>query len=207
MIKIWDLEVHNIHGAIIGMRNPLESWSKSDSHQDGSLTWIGDKDLELMQKLCKAGSDHRKFMRQILVSGQITAPEYWWKEFDTYKVGTVANSTSTMHRVMAKAFSESMFSWEDVPQARQETMLNQLNYLRQLYLIKMESEKADEAKQIWRELIQTLPMSWNYTRGVTLNYEVLLNQYRSRKNHKLGEWQDYLKIMTDLPYFMAIVGE
>lgn len=209
MIRIGNVKVFNFDGAIRGMRNPLESWNKIDSHfnPDGSAV-LGNNDLGLMKRLFKAGTDHRKFTRQILVSMDITAPLYWWKEFDTYKVGTVANSESSMHRVMSKEFTSDMFSWDnfiyndDVISSSVNTYrlstIDFLNYLRDEYL-----ETKDKA--VWKTLIQSLPDSWNQTRTITLNYEVLYNMYHSRKAHKLSEWREFLQIICEqCPYFVEI---
>lgn len=207
MITIKEVEVFNFMGAIRGLRNPLESWLRSDSvkNSDGTVT-IGINDLGLMKRLFNAGRDHRKFTRQILVSMDITAPLYWWKEFDTYKVGTVANSTSTMQKIHSKEFVPEMFSWNpvegnstgDMIQMWRDTTLKTLNSLRDEYL-------KTKDKSIWKQLIQTLPDSFMQTRTLTLNYEVLYNMYNSRKSHKLVEWIDFCEfIKTNMPYFKEI---
>lgn len=212
---------------IRGMRNPMNSWDKSDSvfgmypaipyaqynqvieiDQNGDATYIGDKDLDLMKRLIKSGTDHRKFMRMIPVYVDITAPLYWWKEFDTYKVGTVANSCSTMHKIAEKKFTLDDFSHEhltddfalsnaDSPINAMDHIVHCLNLCRSLYL-----ETKD--KTYWWQMIQLLPSSYNQKRSIMLNYEVLANMYKSRKNHKLDEWRDFCKWMEDLPFSYLI---
>lgn len=197
-----------------GMRNPMNSWINSDSHikyagyvnEDNEVYYtneyiLGEKDKKLMKNLSSAGKDHRKFMRMMNVYVRINAPLYWWKEFDTYKVGTVANSCSTMHRIMEKEFKEDMFSWENMYMIDvKQTLLAELNFLRARY-------KQTKNKKDWYCLIQALPSSYNQTRNVMLNYEVLTNIYNSRKNHKLNEWRDFCKWIEDIPYSWLIVGE
>ena len=220
MIKLEKTEVSGWDAAIRGMRNPLNSWDKSDSTQlygyDGNKDdfIIGDTDLNLMQKLVKAGSDHRKFMRFITVSVDITAPLYWWKEFDTYKVGTVANSCSTMHTIHKKEFTLNDFSHEHLiseynteayfdpiyPIEMLELTVDTLNRLREAYL-----ESGD--KVYWYSIIQLLPTSYNQKRTVLLNYEVLRNMYHARKAHKLDEWRDFCKWIETLPYHELITEE
>lgn len=203
---------------IEGMRNPMNSWDKSDSRvcnymfkgycdacekQDNCATcreetdfYLGGMDEELMQRLSNAGTDHRKFMRMLPVYVRITAPLYWWKEFDTYKVGTVANSCSTMHKIQEKEFTLEDFSMEHLaPQTRQvlEITIEDLNDSRSIYL--KTKNKGD-----WWQLIQLLPSSYNQTRNVMLNYEVLTNIYKSRKDHKLDEWREFCKWIETLPY-------
>lgn len=225
MIQIENVETFGFKAAIHGMRNPLNSWSRSDSEympqfdtEYGPMKAefaIGENDLKLMQQLCKAGSDHRKFLRMINVTADITAPLYWWKEYDTYKVGTVANSCSTMHKLTAKEFTLDDFSCEHLmrdaegwnieeeyaegesPLAALEYTIAVLNFYRKRYL-----ETKD--KRYWWQLIQLLPSSYNQRRTVQLNYEVLLNMYHSRKNHKLDEWVNFCKWVETLPYFEAI---
>ena len=251
MIKLENAEVLGWDHAIRGMRNPLNSWDKSDSEFirdpdygcsgncpcediDGhcDCCFIGANDLDLMKRLRNAGTDHRKFMRMITVYVDITAPLYWWKEFDTYKVGTVANSCSTMHKIAAKEFTQEDFSYEHLddiwgyePEVRDmaptiefethtdkitnyvlgpDNILNltikMLNRCRDLYL------KTKE-KTYWWQMIQLLPSSYNQKRTVMLNYEVLANIYKSRKNHKLDEWKDFCKWISSLPYSELITGE
>ena len=260
MIKIENFEVIGWEHAIRGLRNPMNSWDKSDSvackektdcrgcpmnnrqgHCNnpggfGTLTIIGPNDHELMMKLRKAGTDHRKFMRMITVYVDITAPLYWWKEFDTYKVGTVANSCSTMHKIHAKEFTLEDFSCEHLlyddfahdkacpvnagiyfesgtpidekfewrtffsPMRTLELTISVLNMNRKAFL-----ETND--KKYWYQMIQLLPTSYNQRRTVMLNYEVLANIYKSRKNHKLDEWREFCTWIEQLPYSELIIGE
>ena len=245
---------------IEGMRNPHNSWEKSDSGtgcyitEDDSVvnkekypvgsvaarcetcTWcdplcygkperrsyiLGPNDHSLMQRLANAGTDHRKFMRMMPVYVRITAPLYWWKEFSTYKVGTVANSCSTMHKIQEKEFTWDDFSYEhlfrvrdcklgeSVPTLALETTINALNYWREKYLaaLKTEEETGLPAKDIWWQMIQLLPSSYNQTRNVMMNYEVLANIYKSRKDHKLDCWRDFCAWVKTLPYQELITGE
>lgn len=214
MIKIEHIEVFNFEGAVRAMRNPLNSWSKSDSKWefDGYSIReareiyeyvLGEADLALMRKLVKAGSDHRKFMRQIMVSMDITAPLYWWKEADTYKVGTVANSCSTMHKIHAAPFTRDDFSCERMTEAA----LHQLDGL--IDFLEAERQAFCETKEVahWHNIIQLLPTSYNQLRTVTLNYEVLLNIYRARRNHKLDEWHVLCDAIEKMPYFREICLE
>lgn len=195
---------------IEGMRNPMNSWEKSDSEikyeswhdMSGGEYILGHNDRSLMQRLSKTGTDHRKFMRMMPVYVRITAPLYWWKEFDTYKVGTVANSCSTMHKIQAKEFKLEDFSHEHMDIASEtclETTIGYLNLFRQSFL-----ENHD--KDIWWQIIQLLPSSYNQTRNVMMNYEVLVNIYKSRKNHKLDEWRNFCKWIEELPYSELITG-
>ena len=205
-MKFENTEVWGFEHALRGMRNPLESWSKSDSCFNLDNSYIGENDLELAKKLIRAGSEHRKFMRQIFISVDITAPIYWWKEFDTYKVGTVANSTSTMHKLASTPISMGCFEvgdFADMPlgNGHSSTMnewckfvIPYLEQLRQDYL-----ETKD--KRYWKELIRLLPESWLQTRTITLNYENLLSMIHQRKNHKLTEWSvDFISWVKCLPY-------
>ena len=203
-MKFEKTEIWGFEHAIRGMRNPLESRKKSDSkwksfynelggHFDSTYEEfvIGKNDLELSQKLIKAGSEHRKFLRQIFVSVDITAPLYWWKEFDTYKVGTVANSTSTMHKLASTPITIDCFEHgEWIP----ETTINNLERLRNCY-------NLTKDKVVWKKLIVNLPESWLQTRTVTMNYENLLSMINQRKNHKLTEWSvDFIQWAKTLPY-------
>jgi hypothetical protein len=202
MLHVERSEVFNFEGAIRGMRNPLNSWDMSDSKWEDGRYVVGEKDYNLMTRLCKAGSDHRKFMRQIMVSLDITAPFYWWKEFDTYKVGTVANSCSTMHKLTYKKFELSDFSHEKL-KSRMGESFESLDCL--IMLIDFLNERRDEylktnAKSVWDEIIQLLPTSYNQKRTVTLNYEVLRNIYHARENHKLAEWHVLCDWIKTLPY-------
>lgn len=189
---------------IEGMRNPMNSWDKSDSkYNDLNEYKMGNNDKDLMKRLAMAGTDHRKFMRMMPVYVRITAPLYWWKEFDTYKVGTVANSCSTMHKIQAKEFTVDDFSTEHLYDDEYELLkkvIEALNGDRELYL---ESLKKND----WWQMIQLLPSSYNQTRNVMLNYEVLANIYKSRKDHKLDEWREFCKWIKSLPYSELIIGE
>ena len=189
---------------IQGLRNPMNSWDKSDStYNDLDEYKLGDNDHSLMQRLANAGTDHRKFMRMMPVYVRITAPFYWWKEFDTYKVGTVANSCSTMHKIQAKEFTVDDFSTEHLYDDEYELLkkvIEALNGDRELYLDSLK-------KNDWWQMIQLLPSSYNQTRNVMLNYEVLANIYKSRKDHKLDEWRDFCKWIKSLPYSELIIGE
>ena len=192
---------------IEGTRNPLNSWNKSDTNIDQDLYSlsnidIGPNDLNLMQRLAKAGTDHRKFMRMIPVYVRITAPLYWWKEFDTYKIGTVANSCSTMHKIQEKEFTLENFSCENLYDDEYELLketIKVLNADRKLYL---KSKKKND----WWQMIQLLPSSYNQTRNVMTNYEVLANIYKSRMDHKLNEWREFCKWIESLPYSELICG-
>lgn len=238
MIKIENTEVIGWEHAIRGMRNPLNSWDKSDSEFirdpdygcsgncpcediDGrcDCCFIGQNDLDLMKCLRNAGTDHRKFMRMITVYVDITAPLYWWKEFDTYKVGTVANSCSTMHKIAEKEFTledfscEHLYAGDDIDGMYYSTtaeeeftsndvlkvVIEALNNYRKQYLITKD-------KKDWWQMIQLLPSSYNQKRTVMLNYEVLANMYKSRKNHKLDEWKDFCKWIEGLLYSELITG-
>ena len=211
MICIENVEVIGWEAAIRGMRNPMNSWGKSDSGSCISMQaveegWfsIGEKDLDLMKRLCNSGTDHRKFMRMITVYVDITAPLYWWKEFDTYKVGTVANSCSSMHKIHATEFTLEDFSCEhlseDVIEKPFKDIINCLNFFRGLYI--QYHDKSD-----WWQMIQLLPSSYNQRRTVQMNYEVLANIYKSRKDHKLDEWRDFCKWIETLPYSEIITGK
>lgn len=214
-MKFERTEVMNFVGALHGMRNPLNSWNKSDSTiytsgYSSELVFLGENDLDLAQRLIKGGSEHRKFLRQIMVCVDITAPLYWWKEFDTYKVGTTANSTSTMHKLASTPitidcfemddFDEDLMIYEKDPYNPDIYMsefwimfINDLETLRQRY-----NETKD--KRYWKELIRLLPESWLQTRTVTLNYENLRSMYSQRKNHRLTEWHSFCNWILSLPY-------
>ena len=192
---------------IMGMRNPLNSWDKSDSSWENltgtEVYLIGEEDLALMSKLRKAGTDHGKFMRMITIYVNITAPLYWWKEFDTYKVGTVANSCSTMHKIHAKPFTLDDFSHEHLTAESREVLLktiDALNLAREKFL-----ETND--KTFWWQMIQLLPSSYNQMRTVMLSYEVLANIYKSRRTHKLDEWREFCTLVDLLPLSRLITGE
>lgn len=196
MLKTERTVVMNFENAVRGARNPLSSWEKSDSRVENGKFIFGEADLNLARRLCRAGSDHRKFIRQIFVSVDITAPLYWWKEFDTYKVGTVANSTSTMHKLHSREILLSDFSTDKMTPECLEVFSDYVAYIegvRQEYIA-----TRDKAK--WYDLIQLLPSSYNQLRTVTLNYENLINIYRARKNHKLDEWHVFCGWIRTLPY-------
>ncbi|MGL4736547.1 MAG: hypothetical protein ACRCW2_03725 [Cellulosilyticaceae bacterium] len=197
MIKLERYEVMNIENAMRGARNPMNSWGRSDSdYNEDGLYILGDNDLDLGERLCRAGSDHRKFLRQIFVSVDITAPLYWWKEYDTYKVGTTANSTSTMHKIHSKPFEMSDFSFDQMDESTLEMMKlvnKQLEELR----IKFNDTKD---KTYWYSMIQLLPSSYNQMRTCTMTYENLRSIYFARRNHKLDEWRSFCKWVESLPY-------
>lgn len=211
MIKIENTEVYGWESAIRGMRNPMNSWDKSDSFIQHK---IGKNDLELMERLVSAGTDHSKFMRMITVTCDITAPLYWWKEFDTYKIGTVRNSCSTMHKIHEKEFTLDDFSHDRLlVEAKLETIISWLNKYRDLYVNwddnrrYVDSNGVDlDKKDIWWQIIQLLPSSYNQRATVQLNYQVLRNIYHSRKNHKLDEWCDFAKWIEKLPYSELTTG-
>ena len=198
MIKIERTSVMNFDNAMRGARNPLNSWSRYDSYYDENGSFVfGENDLSLAKRLCRAGSDHRKFVRMIMVSVDVTAPLYWWKEYDTYKVATVANSTSTMHKIASKQFELADFSVDHMNEEgikAMESLVETLESLRLRYL-----ETND--KTLWYTIIQLLPSSYNQMRTCTLNYETLCNIYYARKNHKLAEWHEYCDWIEQLPYF------
>lgn len=219
---------------IQGMRNPMNSWGKSDSYENFEVSYdketgaevhypyyrVGASDISLMRCLSSAGTDHRKFMRMMPVYVRITAPLYWWKEFDTYKVGTVTNSCSTMHKIQAKEFKLEDFSCEHLmnipgegvlpPLAVLETTIDTLNAYRKLYLCTLSPDGSigipENRKDIWWQMIQLLPSSYNQIRNVMMNYEVLTNIYKSRKDHKLDEWREFYKWIEELPYSELIIG-
>ncbi len=202
MIKIEHGCVMNLENAIRGARNPLNSWARSDSSYDENGNYIlGANDLDLARRLCSAGSDHRKFMRQILVCVDITAPLYWWKEFDTYKVATVANSTSTMHKIHAKPFELSDFSTDHMTNGAKAEFERFVAFIEQTRLKYMENKD----KAYWYDLIQLLPSSYNQLRTITMNYETLVNIYYARKLHKLDEWHDMCDWILSLPYAKELI--
>ena len=230
MIKIENTEIVGWEAAIRGMRSPMNSWDKSDSvkcyanancpgicKNNVSGICIGSNDLDLMKRLRNAGTDHRKFMRMITVYVDITAPLYWWKEFDTYKVGTVANSCSTMHKIHAKEFTLEDFSTEHLCKSNIEVLeelVLELEYWRDKFVnydeyckVVPEFREIYSKKDCWWQLIQLLPSSYNQRRTVMLNYEVLANIYKSRGNHKLDEWHVFCEWIENLPYSELITGE
>ena len=216
MIKFENHEVLGWEHAIRGMRNPMNSWGKMDSYffVTKNEMVVGNNDLDLMTRLRNAGTDHRKFMRMLTVYVDITAPLYWWKEFDTYKVGTVANSCSTMHKIHAKEFTLDDFSHEHLLNEGyivfgEVCFLSPLEALNeQIVYLNMFRSKFLETKdkKWWWQMIQLLPTSYNQKRTVMLNYEVLANIYHSRKNHKLDEWHDLCRWIESLPYSQLITG-
>lgn len=222
MIKVENIETWGFEHAIRGARNPMNSWARSDSLFDGKnilneqviekgtlLSGIGKKDMELMQKLYKAGTEHRKYLRQIFVSMDTVAPLYWWKEADQYRIGVTTNSCSTMHKIAAKEFELNDFSHEHLytdrlsaycPQKMLEQTIKALNFWRYRYLTT--NNKSD-----WWQLIQLLPSSYNQKRTITMNYENVFNIIHQRSGHKLKEWRDFVEILKDLPYVREIMGE
>lgn len=239
MIEISNVEIIGWEHAIRGMRNPLNSWDKSDSclckrdyddcktspacdcpkngDFDEDYFCIGEDDYKLMRKLARVGSDHAKYRRMITVYADIVAPLYWWKEYDTYKVGTVANSCSTMHKIHDKEFTLDDFSHEHLLSCNGKKggtldtlnlVISQLNYWRERYIIAKNKEvDRDTVKSYWWQMIQLLPSSYNQRRTVQLNYEVLANMYHSRRNHKLDEWVKLCKWIEFLPYSELITGD
>ena len=204
MIAIERTSVMNFENAIRGARNPMNSWARMDSTTDEKGNFVlGQNDLDLAKRLAHAGSDHRKFLRQIFVSVDITAPLYWWKEFDTYKVGTVANSTSTMHKIHAKAFERDDFSHDRLDEGGLAALDALIAYLE----VEREKFVADKAnKQAWHNMIQLLPSSYNQMRTVTLNYENLINIYYARRSHKLAEWHTLCDWIMSLPYARDLIA-
>ena len=197
MLKVERISVCNMENAIRGARNPLNSWARMDSYYNEKGEYVlGENDLALATKLAVAGSDHRKFLRQIIVSMDITAPLYWWKEFDTYKVGTVANSTSTMHKIQAKEFTRDDFSCDRLTDDALAVLDSLIAYL------EGERVKFNDTKDrtYWHNMIQLFPSSYNQMRTVSMNYEVLINIYYARKNHKLAEWHTLCDAIKALPY-------
>lgn len=198
MIKVEHINVYNFDGALRGMRNPLESWRQSDSYWNDNKFIIGEKDLDVALKLIRAGTDHSKFMRQILVCMDITAPLYWWKEFDTYKISTVANSTSTMHKLGTRILTIDDFSFDTID-TYVLGILEHINYLASEWR-KVKNTEPETAKKIWRMLIQHLPDSFLQKRTWTGNYQNLRNMDFGRYSHKLSEWRDFCGIIEKLPY-------
>lgn len=206
MIKVENIAVSNFEGAIRGMRNPLNSWKKMDSIFESNNIIFGPNDLGLAQRLIKSGTDHSKFLRQIFVSMDITAPLYWWKEMDTYKVGTVANSTSTMHTIYKSSITKDKFSFDN-------NNLPVLGYTYDVYINDVLTMCENLRKQYcttgdkryWRALIQLLPNAWDQTRTWTSNYQVLRHIYHSRKNHKLSEWHTFCEEIEKLPYSKELI--
>ena len=213
MIKVENIEVYGWEAAIRGMRNPMNSWEKSDSVMSLELrrgsehgkvyAKVGENDLDLMNRLYKAGTEHRKYLRMITATMDITAPLYWWKEFDTYKVGTVANSCSTMHKIHAKEFTLDDFSCEHLGGCAMnvfQDIIHWLNFYRDEFL-------ADKNKRDWWQMIQLLPSSYNQRRTVQMSYENVMAMIKQRENHKLDEWVEFVGILKGLPYVCEITGK
>lgn len=202
MLTLKNTSVMNFENAIRGARNPMNSWGRMDSHTepDGSFVF-GPNDLDLAMRLAKAGSDHRKYLRMVFVSVDVTAPLYWWKEYDTYKVATVANSTSTMHKIHSKPFSMDDFSCDHMTDGTKkfmETVVAELENIRLRF-------KETKSKDDWYDMIQLLPSSYNQMRTCTFNYETLINIYHARKNHKLAEWHTFCDWIEILPYAEQLI--
>ena len=198
MIKFDNTAVMNFENAMRGARNPLNSWARSDSSYDENGNFVfGPNDLDLAKRLCQAGNDHRKFIRQIFISVDITAPIYWWKEYDTYKVGTVANSTSTMHKIHSKPFELSDFSTDHMTDEALEAMKLMVASLENIRLKYMDTKD----KALWYSLIQLLPESYHQMRTCTMSYENAIAMYNARHNHKLSEWHTFCDWVCELPYF------
>ena len=202
MLSVKNSSVMNLENAMRVARNPLNSWARSDSFYDEEGNYVlGPNDLSLAKRLAHAGSDHRKYLRQVFVSIDITAPLYWWKEFDTYKIATVANSTSTMHKITSKAFSRDDFSHDHMNEQALECLdhvIEVLEDLRQQYL-------KTKDKTIWYSIIQLLPTNYHQMRTCTMNYETLINIYHARKNHKLQEWHTLCDWIESLPYAKELI--
>ena len=202
MIKLERTSVMNFENAVRGARNPMNSWDRMDSYYDEAGNFVfGENDMSLAVRLCRSGSDHRKFLRQIFVSVDITAPLYWWKEYDTYKVPTVANSTSTMHKVHAKPFELDDFSHDHMDEETLKQMQHVIDYLEHLRGKFLETKD----KQYWYDIIQFLPSSYNQMRTCTFNYENLIGMFHARKNHKLQEWHTFCDWVRSLPYAAELI--
>lgn len=202
MIKLEHSAVMNLENAMRGARNPLNSWARSDSYYDETGNYVlGENDLGLAKRLRKAGSDHRKYMRQIFVSVDITAPLYWWKEYDTYKVATVANSTSTMHKIHSKPFTREDFSHDHMSEEALAALDSMIEVLERLRLRFVETKD----KQAWYSMIQLLPESYEQLRTCTFNYETLVHIYFARRDHKLEEWHRFCDWILELPYAKELI--
>ena len=202
MIKLEHSAVMNLENAMRGARNPLNSWARSESYYDETGNYVlGENDLGLAKRLRKAGSDHRKYMRQIFVSVDITAPLYWWKEYDTYKVATVANSTSTMHKIHSKPFTRADFSHDHMSEEALAALDSMIGVLEQLRLRFVETKD----KQAWYSMIQLLPESYEQLRTCTFNYETLVHIYFARRDHKLEEWHRFCDWILELPYAKELI--
>jgi len=202
MLKCERTSVMNMENAMRGARNPMNSWDRADSYYDEEGSFhLGPNDMNLAKRLRLAGSDHRKFIRQIFVSVDITAPLYWWKEYDTYKVATVANSTSTMHKIHAKPFTLSDFSHDHLTEEGLESLHRTVEDLERIRLRFIEGKKKED----WYTIIQLLPSSYEQMRTCTMNYESLINMYFSRKSHKLEEWHIFSDWIKNLPYAKELI--
>ena len=202
MIRFERTSVMNLENAMRGARNPLNSWARSDSYYDENHNYVlGPNDLDLAKRLRKAGSDHRKFLRQVMVSVDITAPIYWWKEYDTYKIATVANSTSTMHKIHSKPFELEDFSHDHLTERGLLSLQRTIGDLEEIRLRFVQDKKKED----WYDMIQLLPTSYNQMRTCTLNYETLVNIYYARKNHKLEEWHTFCRWIETLPYARELI--
>ncbi len=204
MITLEHTSVMNFDNAIRGARNPMNSWNRMDSHTDEEGRFVfGPNDLDLARRLVKSGSDHRKFIRMIFVSVDITAPLYWWKEYDTYKVATVANSTSTMHKIHSRPFDLSDFSTDHMTKEGLAVFSDYVKELEKVRLSYMETKD----KALWYTLIQMLPSSYHQLRTCTFNYETVTNIYFSRRNHKLAEWHAFCEWIEQLPYAADLITQ
>lgn len=203
MIDFNRVYVMNLENAIRGARNPMNSWARSDSYYDENGQYIlGENDLSLAKRLRNAGtSDHRKYLRQVMLSVDITAPMYWWKEYDTYKVATVANSTSTMHKIHSKPFEIEDFSHDHLTENGLKVLKGLVDEMEKIRLEYVETKD----KALWYDIIQLLPSSYNQMRTCTLNYETLINIYKSRKHHKLEEWRSFCEWIETLPYAKELI--
>ena len=202
MLEITNTSVMNFENAIRGARNPMNSWARMDSTYEENGNFImGENDLGLAQRLAKAGSDHRKYLRQVLVSVDIKAPLYWWKEFDTYKVATVANSTSTMHKIHSKPFELEDFSCDKMTEESKQYLKEYIDFMETLRVKFVETKD----KELWYSIIQLLPSSYNQLRTCTLNYETLINIYHARCHHKLAEWHTVCDWIESLPYAKELI--
>ena len=206
MIKVENVEVYNIARAVYSVRNAMNSWDKSDSDLKHDI--LGSADLDLAKRLFKAGSEHRKYLRQIFVSMDITAPLYWWKEMDTYKVGTASNSCSTMHKITSKPITLSDFSTEEFDIADEGISMNDcfLNVIADCEMLRKYYLETND-KKYWRGLIQLLPSSYNQKRTITMNYENVFNIIHQRTGHKLDEWREFVNVLKDLPYVKEIMED